>query len=184
MPWHASLRGVPLRPRPRPGVGGPPFQRRNRGSPAGAASRAPPTRGFGPFIGWVCGDVVGFTDSTPSTRRAGGTVLHPSFVQSSAHLALGSSWRCNPERVSAPAAASAMVSPVTVVSARAREPATKPPRAWDEAAASRAAEGGGGRCCPLRGKRRLSRFLAPHFRSAPPPRAPRLPAGGRKTLCT
>lgn len=42
-------------------------------------------------------------------------MLHPSFVQSSAHLALGASWRCNPERVPAAAAAAAMVSPVTVV---------------------------------------------------------------------
>lgn len=61
-------------------------------------------------------------------------MLHPGFVQSSAHLALGASWRCNPERVPAAAAAAAMVSPVTVVSARAREPAARAPRAWDEAA--------------------------------------------------
>lgn len=56
-------------------------------------------------------------------------MLHPSFVRSSAHLALGASWWCNPERVpaAAAAAAAAMVSPVTVVSARAREPAAKPP---------------------------------------------------------
>lgn len=56
-------------------------------------------------------------------------MLHPSFVQSSAHLALGASWRCNPERVAAAAAAAAaaMVSPVTVVSARAREPASPRP---------------------------------------------------------
>lgn len=61
-------------------------------------------------------------------------MLHPGFVQSSAHLALGASWRCNPERVPAAAAAAAMVSPVTVVSARAREPTARAPRAWDEAA--------------------------------------------------
>lgn len=111
-------------------------------------------------------------------------MLHPSFVQSSAHLALGASWRCNPERVPAAAAAAAMVSPVTVVSARAREPAAKPPRAWDKAAASRAAEGGGGSCCPLRGSGGCHGPLL-LTRVAPLLRAPPcLPAGGRKTLCT
>lgn len=58
---------------PPPGeVEGPPFPRRNRGSPAGATTRAPPTRGSGPLIGWAHGDVVGLTDSTPGAGRAGG----------------------------------------------------------------------------------------------------------------
>lgn len=163
------------RPRPRPGVGGSRFQHRNRRNRAGAASWAPPTLSYGPFIGWVCGDVVGFTDSTLSARRAGGIVLHPSFVQSSAHLALGASWRCNPERVpAAAAAAAAMVSPVTVVSARAREPASPRPSPQGlgtgqrQARPSRGAE----EAAVPSGKRRLSRSSAPHFRSAPPPRAP------------
>lgn len=186
MPWHASLGGVALRPRPRPGVGGPPFQRRNRLSRAGTSSRAPPTRGSGPFIGWICGDVVGFTDSTPSARRAGGIVLHPSFVQSSAHLALAASWRCNPERVSAAAAAAAMVSPVTVVSARAREPASPRPSppGLGRGRGKPGRRVGRRKLLSSPGKRLLSRSFAPHSRSAPPPRAPRLPAGGRKTLCT
>lgn len=82
--WHNSRKGVSLRPRPRPGwEGGPPFQLRNSGSRAGAASRTPPIRGSGPLIGWIRGDVVRFTDSTPSAGRAGGIVLLPrlcSFV--------------------------------------------------------------------------------------------------------
>lgn len=96
-------------------------------------------------------------------------MLHPSFVLSSAHLALGASWRCNPERVPAAAAAAAMVSPVTVVSARAREPATRAPRAWEKAAASRAAEGGGGSCGPLRGCHGplLLTLVAPLLRAPP-----------------
>lgn len=175
-------KGRGLESPPMPGVGGPPFQRRNRGSLAGAASWAPPIRGSSPLIGWICGDVVRFTDSTPSAGRAGGIVLHPCFVPSSAHLALGASWRCNPERVPA-AAAAAMVSPVTVVSARAREPRPELPGPGTRQRQA-GPPGEPRKLVPLRGKRRLSRSLAAHSRSTPPPRAPRLPAGGRKTLCT
>lgn len=106
-------------------------------------------------------------------------MLHPSFVQSSAHLALGASWRCNPERVPAAAAAAAMVSPVTVVSARAREPAAKPPPGLGQGSGKPGNRGGRRKLLSAPGKRQLSRSFAPHSRSAPPPRAP-LSARGRE----
>ena len=99
------------------------------------------------LIGPACGDVVGIADRTPSARRAGGTVRHQVLcylVASSPghrHVLAAAAQRGVPA-----AAAAAMVSPLTVVSERAREPvfcSAGAPRPGDCMEAGRAPVGRG-----------------------------------------
>lgn len=145
--------------------------------------------GFGPLIGGVCGDVVGFADRTPSSRRAGGIVVHLQALLRRRLL----TWprvrpgRCSPERVSA---AVAMVSPVTVVSERVSQCPVWPEPIVLMTGLSQAkllwgGAGQGSRCAgisPARDERchspLLPRPAVPHLRARPQPPA-RLREGGK-----
>ena len=185
---------VKLGPRPGPGGGhGHVLGCPGTGSQRGGVSSAPPPDSR-PLIGRGCYDVVGIADRNPSARRrAGGIVRHPGlcyvFAYSPGHgRVLAAAARSGVP--AAAAAAAAMVSPVTVVSARASEPVSGAHRPGDWAAAGQAA-GGRGRGRDLAavgvpgrevGAVKAPPPTAPRTRGAPPPRSPCPPAGGRKTV--
>ena len=138
---------VKLGPRPGPGGGhGHVLGCPGTGSQRGGVSSAPPPDSS-PLIGRGCYDVVGIADRNPSARRrAGGIVRHPGLCYVFAYSpgcgrVLAAAARSGVP--AAAAAAAAMVSPVTVVSARASEPVSGAHRPGDWAAAGQAAGGRG-----------------------------------------
>lgn len=57
------------------------FSAQKQREPSRRRQPTPPIRGSGSLIVYIRGDVVRFTDSTPSARRAGGIVFHPALFR-------------------------------------------------------------------------------------------------------